>query len=257
MGMDIHITKTINVRGFSIRYSTIGEGKPVVYLHDYRGFEPLNSFLEHLAENYRIVSIELPGFGMSERPEWLTTMEDLSFFFLDILDELDLDRVILVGHSLGGWLAADLTAKFTSRIEKLVLINAMGLHLHEPEIPDVFMMSQEEIKRLIYHNPGLIEEQDPDFLMKSRADTMTARLAWNPRFHDPKLKYRLHRIDVPTLLAWGETNEFIPVEYGNAYKELISHADLVMIPECGHLPQIEQPELLYSKVASFLYDNTK
>lgn len=252
MNLNQTLINSVEVKGNRIRYSSQGSGEPLLYLHDFKGFVNDTDFHEKMAKNYRVISVEMPGFGESERPEWLTSMEDMSFYFLDILDTLELDKVHVVGHSLGGWLAADIASKYTHRIKKLVLINAMGLHLPDVEIPDIFMISPEQVEKLLYFDPAIIDHRDPDFLMKSRADTMTARLAWNPRFHDPKLQYRLHRIEKPVLIVWGESNRFIAPDYAQAYKELIPHAEIEWISKCGHLPQIEQPEKVTEKIDMFL-----
>ncbi|WP_180994219.1 alpha/beta fold hydrolase [Bacillus sp. Marseille-P3661] len=247
--------KKLNVNGNIIRYYEKGRGEALVYLHDYNGLKDWHPFQDELSNDFRVIAVEFPGFGESERPEWLKTMDDLSFYFLDILDALNLESVHLIGHSLGGWLAADLASRYSERVKSLVLLDAMGLYLNDVKYPDIYMISEEEHKGLRYYNSSKKLESDLDFLELARAQAMTSRLAWTPRFHDPKLKYRLHRINVPTLLLWGEEDQIVPTEYAEEFKKYIPHAQVVYISESSHVPQVEQPEKIVKVMQLFLSQN--
>jgi pimeloyl-ACP methyl ester carboxylesterase len=79
-----------------------------------------------------------------------------------------------------------------------------------------------------------------------------ARFGWEPYMHNPKLKHRLHRIKVPTLLVWGENDGLVTPDYGRAYSELIPGTRLAIIPEAGHFPHIEQPHAFLKALNAFV-----
>src|SRR5262249_9543197 len=153
---------------------------------------------------------DLLGFGQSERPEWLDTVQDYAVHCLDLLDALDLARVHLVGHSLGGWIAAELASWVSDRLHSLTLVDAAGLDLPGYEVPDLFVMTYEEVVRLMYHDPAVAERvlatpDTPEVVAERLRGSVTlARVGWNPYMYCPKLMQRLHRIQTPTLLLWGD-----------------------------------------------------
>lgn len=244
--------KAVSIEGCQIRYREKGAGAPLLLLHDYTGMKAWSKCEEELSKVFRVVAVELPGFGESQCPTWIKTMDDLAFFMLDVLDALNVQKAHLVGHSLGGWLAAEFASRYGHRVERLLLVDAMGLHLPDFVIPDIFMIAPEKHQELRYYDPQNSVDDTENFLMVSRAKTMTANLAWNPRFHDPKLIRRLHRLQSPVLLIWGEADRMLPLEYAQYYRRLIPHAQLTVIPEAGHLPQYEQPEQFLKHAVPFL-----
>lgn len=252
---DVSVEREVNVRGNRIQYLEKGEGETLCYLHGAGGLAKWRPFQEALSERFRVVAIEHPGFGESERPEWVSNMDDLSFFYLDILDALEIENTHLIGHSLGGWLAAEISARYPHRVRKLILLDAAGLWVEDAIMPDIFIMTDEETSGLMYYDPdSLPEGPEEDFVMQARAKAMTARLAWNPRFHDPKLPNRLHRISAPTLIVWGEADGIIPIEHGRKYQELIAGASLEVIEQSAHQPHVEQPEAFVRLVTDFIRD---
>ena len=190
---------------------------------------------------------EHPGFGDSDTPDWLDTIHDLAYFYLDFLEQLDLDRVHLVGVSLGGWIAAELAVRDTYRLASLTLIDAAGIHVPGVAQIDPFLRTDEQRIRDFFHDQARADEmiarvlqpELEDVAMKNRI--ATARLAWQPRNHDPHLHKWLHRIDVPTLLIWGANDRLFPTDYAYAWQQLIPGSKAVIIPECGHMPHIEKP----------------
>jgi pimeloyl-ACP methyl ester carboxylesterase len=201
---------------------------------------------------------EHPGFGSSDTPVWLDNVQDLALFYLDLLSQIDLSNVDLVGFSLGGWIAAELAVRNTQRLNSLTLIDAAGIHV--PGVPqiDTFLVSDEQLVRNLFHDPKraeatLAELRRPeieDVVLKNRA--ATARLTWQPRGYDPHLRKWLHRIDVPTLIVWGANDKLYPPEYAYAYQRLIPGSKVVIIPDCGHVPQAEQPTDFVVALEGFL-----
>ena len=172
--------------------------------------------MARLAETFDVIVPEHPGFGESETPAWLDTIADLANFYLDFLDQLDLDGVHLVGQSLGGWIAAELAVRNTSRLASLTLDRAAGIHVKDVPQVDTFLSSDEQRIRDLFHDQKLadaviarvLRPELEDVALKNRMTT--AKLVWQPRSHDPHLHKWLHRIDVPTLLIWGEQRPAVP-----------------------------------------------
>jgi pimeloyl-ACP methyl ester carboxylesterase len=243
----------VEVRGNLIHMFEGGEGEPLVILHGAGGGSDWLPYHKLLARSFHVYAPEHPGFGRSPRPDWVDTIEDLVYFYLDFLDTLGLERVHLLGHSLGGWIAAEIALRNSDRLHKVVLADAAGLYVEGHPVADVFAVAPEKMPELRYANPRTAESlppPDPDLVIRNQA--MTARLAWNPRFEDPKLPVRLYRVSVPTLVVWGDSDRMIPIEHGHKYAELIPHARFTVIKDAGHAAYAEQPEDFAKTVTEFL-----
>src|SRR3954452_21361126 len=242
-----HSTETITVDGATIRLLRGGSGTPVVFLHGAGGHTGWMGFLEELSQQFAVYAPEHPGFGQSDDPPWLDEVADLAYFFLDLMGGLGLDRVHLIGTSLGGWIAAELAVRDTARVASLTLVGAVGVAAGGETIPDIFRMPVEENLRRFYADQeraarrvGDMAKIDMELVAKNRA-TVT-RLAYRPRFHNPDLGKWLHRIDVPTLLLWGAEDRLVPPRFGEAYRALIPGSQLVVLPGAGHAPFDEQKD---------------
>jgi pimeloyl-ACP methyl ester carboxylesterase len=163
-----------------------------------------------------------------------------------------------VGFSMGGWAAAEIAVRNTTRLLKLILVDAVGIKPGDRErrdIADIFAMPGPEVTKLMFHdsslvpNPATMTDEQVTVLAANRM--AHAMYTWDPYMHNPKLRHRLHRITVPTLLVWGASDRVVPVAYAEAYRALIPGATLVFIPKAGHLPQVEQPDLLLAHILSF------
>src|SRR5262249_12085458 len=192
-------------------------------------------------------------------PEWLDTIHDLAYFDLDLLEALDLERVHLVGLSLGGWVAAEMAGRDTTRPSPPPPVGAAGPHVDRVKQDDSFLRTAEQRIRDFFHDQMRADEMVAQLLAPEYADVAmknrvtTAKLSWQPRGHDPHLHKWLHRIDVPTLLIWGAKDKLFPPEYAQAYCELIPRSKVVIIPKCGHLPQVEQPEAFVAAIEDFIF----
>jgi pimeloyl-ACP methyl ester carboxylesterase len=250
-------TTEVAVRGCRVRLMRGGAGSPLFILHGAGGAAWL-PFMQALATQFEVIAPEHPGFGESATPDWLDNVHDLAYFYLDTLQQLKLDGVHLVGLSLGGWIAAELAVRSTHRLASLTLAGAAGLYVDGVEQMDPFLRTEEQRLRDCIFDQKKADEivaralrpEMEDMALRNRATV--AKLSWQPRSHDPHLRKWLHRIDVPTLLVWGEHDRMFPIAHGRAYQELIPAAKLVVVPKCGHLPQIEQPERFTGEVESFI-----
>jgi pimeloyl-ACP methyl ester carboxylesterase len=252
-------TSVVAVNGANVEVIERGRGTPLVFLHPEIGIDRNAPVIEHLARAARVIAPSHPGFGRSELPKGITTVDDLSYFYLDFLEALDLTEVTLVGVALGGWIAAEIAVKSTARIARLVLANPVGIKVSDREtrdIVDIFAVTDEELRALAYHDPDAGRRDykslpDIEALTAARNREATGRVAWSPYMHNPKLKHRLHRIRIPTLFLWGSADRIAAEAYGRAFCAMISGARFETIERAGHYPHIEQPEEFARRVQAF------
>lgn len=243
--------------GCKIRMLRGGKGTPLLYLHGARGLSAWVPFMEKLSQSFDVIVPEHPGFGASDTPEWLDNIGDLAYFYLDVIEVLKLDRITLVGSSLGGWLAAEIAVRSTEKLQSLVLSAAAGIHVKGLSKGDFFLWSREEGARNLFHDQKLAEQMlaqpvsEEQQMAEAKNRLTTAKLGWQPRLYNPHLYKWLHRIDVPTLLLWGDDDKVIPPGYGPAFQKLIPGSKLEVIKNCGHLPQVEHTDEFVDKIAAF------
>jgi len=251
----------LTVHGVQLEVIERGRGRPILLLHEEDGLNPNAPFLSLLATHGRVLAPSHIGFGHSPDVDTIDTIDDLSYLYLDLLAEQDLREVILVGCSLGGWIAAEMAVKCTDRLAKLILIAPLGIKVGDREtrdIPDIFALSRDEVTRLQYYDPTRVISDyttlsDDELTAIARNREATALYVWEPYFHNPKLRQRLHRINIPTLLLWGASDRFVTSGYyGVAYRDAIPKARLELIEQAGHFPHIEQPEAFVERVRAFI-----
>ena len=247
------------VDGIGIDMIERGSGRPLLFLHPEIGIERTAPVLDHLARGARVLAPSHPGFGRSELPGWMNSVDDLAYFYLDFLETLDLRDVVVVGVSLGGWIAAAIAVKSTERLSRLVLGNPIGIKVADREtrdIVDIFAITEPEYNALAYCDPKIAERDyaampDADVIVAARNREATARLAWSPYMHDPKLKHRLHRIRIPTLFLWGGNDRILSEPYGRAFCAAIPGARFELIERAGHFPHLEQGQEFARRVLEF------
>jgi pimeloyl-ACP methyl ester carboxylesterase len=256
--------ETISVAGRPTVIMHAGEGTPFVYLHSALG----ESFMwlpyyQTLAKKFRVLVPTHPGFGQSGGFDQIDTVEDMAFHYVEMLDALGLEEVILGGVSLGGWIAAEFAVRWPERVKKLWIADAPGLWVEEEPLPDMFRLTQDrnKLRDLLFYDPHsymakLVIRDDPEeerLLAAYQAMTVLARLVWE-RPYDPKLPARLHRVQCPTLLVWGAHDRLVPPAYGEAYKKYLPQAEMKVIPDCGHLPMFEREAEFVEAITRFCAD---
>jgi pimeloyl-ACP methyl ester carboxylesterase len=251
----------LTLHGVRLEVVERGQGRPILWLHGEEGLDPEAAFLDRLAGLGRVIAPSHPGFGHSPDADGIDTVDDLSYLYLDLLAERDARDAVVIGASLGGWIAAELAVKCTARLARLILVGPLGIKVGDREtrdIPDIWALHPDEVLQLQYADPAraavdytkLSEEQVTAIVRNREA---TALYGWDPYLHNPKLKQRLHRIGVTTLLLWGADDRFVtPGYYGAAYQKLIPDARLETIAGAGHFPHLEQPHAFAERVAAFL-----
>ena len=250
---------TIKLGEVELELYQAGQGQPLLFLHGGGGPIPDAPFIDRLATKFRVIAPTHPGFGKSSLPFWLDSIDDFAHVYLDLIRRLDLQNVLLVGHSIGGWSAAELATKTTERIDRIVLVAPVGIKVgpvDRLDIPDIFVMPDDQLDRLRYAEP---EKWRPDPTKLTDADLLTAArnkqtlalITWEPYMHNPKLKHRLYRVNRPTLVLRGDRDGLVSHDYAAAYASLIPGARLETIPNIGHLPHIENAERFVEAVTRF------
>jgi pimeloyl-ACP methyl ester carboxylesterase len=250
---------SIAVGGTTIEMVDRGHGRPILFLHPGIGIDPDAPVLKALERGGRVIAPSHPGFGTSQLPKGMTSVDDVSYFYLDLIEQLDLDDVLMIGVGLGGWIAAEIVVKNATRLTQLVMANAIGVKIGDREtrdIVDIWSLMPDEFNKLAYHDPKLGERDyknlpEADSLAAARNREAYARLAWSPYMHNPKLKSRLHRVTVPTLFLWGTADRILSESYGRGYCALIPGARFETIERAGHFPHIEQPDEFARRALAF------
>jgi pimeloyl-ACP methyl ester carboxylesterase len=242
--------------GLTLRFNEQGSGRPALILHGGGGVQTVAGLAAGFSKAHVLVPTH-PGFGGEPRPEWFDSIDDLAIAYLDLLERLDLRDVLVIGSSMGGWIASAMALRDTSRrLRGLVLINAAGIQVEGHPVADVSSLPPDELLALSFHNPAPFRV-DPATVTPEQIEARKANgraLAVYDQglgSADPKLRRRLRRVTIPVLVAWGASDRVIDAEYGRAYAQSFPNACFELIPEAGHLPQIEQPERLLPLIRKF------
>jgi pimeloyl-ACP methyl ester carboxylesterase len=236
-------TSFVEVDGCKTHLRRAGKGEPLLFLHGASGAPVIMPFMEKLAQRFDVLVPQHPGWGRSDEPAWLENIHDLAYFYLDFLKQLDLRNVTVVGSSMGGWIAMEMAVRDTARMKSLVLVSPAGVAAPGVQPADIFLMAPEELIRNLFVDEKLVQARlsapvDVDESLKNRH--ATARLAWEPRLHDPFLPKWLHRIDVPVKIIWGKQDRILPVGILDELKRLMPGAKTLVLDNCGHLPHAEK-----------------
>jgi pimeloyl-ACP methyl ester carboxylesterase len=238
--------KTIQTPHVPVRIFEGGSGQPLVFLHGAGGVMANDLFLTALATKYHVYAPLLPGYGDSDEAPELREMLDITLHYLDLVDALGLKDPILVGHSMGGMIAAEMAALAPKDFPRLALIAPAGLWLDDHPIPDIFSLVPYEYPPLLFHDAKAgaalftagANFDDPEWL-KGFLVTNARQLGMAGKIlfpvPDRGLSQRLYRIRAKTLLIWGDDDKLIAPVYAQAFKKAIKHADLAVIPEAGHM----------------------
>ncbi|MFT7473664.1 MAG: pimeloyl-ACP methyl ester carboxylesterase [Verrucomicrobiales bacterium] len=242
----------------------VGDGPPLLYLHPGYPSGPIDADSELMAglRGFRVIAPTHPGFGDAPTPRWMTSVDDLAYLYLDLLDQLALQNVILVGESLGGWIGAEMAIKSTERLSSLVLINPVGIKVSDREtrdLVDIFAVPESELLARAFADPDIAHTpnsavNDEALVGRARSREATARYAWSPYLHDPKLFRRLRRIDVPSVVLWGADDRIARVSYGRAFAEAIPKSTFHVVDDAGHFPDRERPADVSRLITDFAAD---
>jgi pimeloyl-ACP methyl ester carboxylesterase len=232
-------------------------------MHGLAGLLEDTSFLDLLAQDQHVFAPELPGYGSSTGEELLEDMLDFALHGWDVVDGLGLERPRLVGHSLGGMIAAEMACVAPGSLSRLVLVDPFGLWLDEQPIPDVFSLLPYEFGDYLFYDPdcaarllaGATDVADPDSLRQFFIDN-ARRLGTAGKILFPipnrRLSKRLYRLSAETLVVWAEQDRLMPAEYAEQWHKLLPRSRSARVANAGHMLPYEQPRALADAVRPFL-----
>jgi pimeloyl-ACP methyl ester carboxylesterase len=238
--------QTLKINGVDTVLYTAGEGEPLLFLHGagtFHGFE----FAKLWTDRFHVIHPFHPGFGESGDDTQMDTFNDYVMHYVELLDALKIDKVHLVGFSLGGHLAAHFASQQRDRVRTLTLVAPSGMRSDEHPAADVLSTPGDELVNMLCVDievlkPWLPTGPDPEFMSaRYRETTTVARLLWEKPL-DQKFKRYLHRIDVPVLIVWGTEDRIIPPQHAELWKAVLPSARVEVFKGAGHLVLDEKPE---------------
>lgn len=261
------------LNGAMVHYRDEGQGYPVVLLHG--AFSSLHTFdacVEELKKDFRIIRYDLLSFGLTGRQKDDDyRMESQMKVLLGLLNALEIERCVLCGSSLGGWLAWEFALKYPSRVRKLVLMNSSGF-LGEESIPLPFKMTRipfvEHLAKLavnrvfteqfllqVFVNKALVTEKMVDryHALFARKGNIDAFMIMTKKTEYKDNSSLLVHLQVPTLLIWGDKDKWIPLSDAHRFVKYIPQARLLVYKGVGHLPMEETPKSTALDIKQFIY----
>ena len=240
----------VRVAGTEMQLLKGGSGDPLLVLHDEMGQPGWLQIHDELARNHTVYAPSLPGFGATQRLDWVMNVRDISTWALWALDDLGLSNINVVGFSLGGWLAAEMATQDPKAFSKMALVAPAGILPPIGEILDMFLVVSKEFITLGVHNLETEEFQNvcPDETTPEQAELWetareeACRLTWRPYMHDRSLPHRLGRLrNLPSLIVWGLNDAVVPPSAGEAYNASIAGSRLATLGNCGHRVDVDKP----------------
>jgi pimeloyl-ACP methyl ester carboxylesterase len=258
---DAHRETTVRAAGLEVELRRGGAGVPVLVIHGELGVPGWLESYADLATSFDVIVPSLPGYGGTERPDWIMGPRDVAAWITWLARDLEIPTPVnVIGCSLGGWVAAEIATVAPQFIDKMVLVGAMGLKPTRGEIFDYFLENGRTGLAQAFRDPeGSAEytrfwgrEFTPEETERVELHReMTCRIAWKPYMHSLTLRPLLAGVGAPTLVVWGAEDAIAPVECGEMYRDAIAGSRLVTIENCGHMPEMEKPGEFAALVRDF------
>jgi len=248
----------IDIGGTALEAAAMGKGPSLLFLHGEDYFPQHLPWLERLAERFSVVAPRHPGFGGSPADAAIRKVDDLAYLYLDYLESRP-GETVLVGASLGAWIALEMCVRQPACAARLVLLSPIGVKFggrEERDFMDVYAAADTDLVAAGFADP---RRSRPDFPRMEPAaveaevrDRQTAAsLVWNPYMHNPVLNRWLHRARLPTLVLRGEKDGIVAASNTEKLAKALPNARLQTIAGAGHYPQIEQAEATAGAIAAF------
>jgi pimeloyl-ACP methyl ester carboxylesterase len=256
-------SEIINLRDgkFDVELMVHGSGDPLVYIHGADGFPAWESYLQTLSEHYKVYVPAQPGISKSTGLEHLDNIWDLVLFYDELFTKLNLKNIHLVGHSYGGMIAAEIASSYPERIKTLTLVSSLGLWNEAEPIKDFFILTSQERNDLLWYDntiPIAVAKSSipTDPMEKASANinriitlASVGKFCWP--IPDRGLTKRIHRLNMPVLLIWGDHDQIVPLSYGHTFNSLINNSKLSVLKNTGHIPQLESETEFIKAITGF------
>ena len=249
----------ISIAGIDLQIEERGQGRPLLFLHHGEGLGAERPWLDALAARYRVIAPNLPGWGGSDLPPWLGSVEDLAYLTLDLAEAFEMQNAVMVGNSFGGWVAAEALVRDSSRFSAAVLAAPFGCKFGartEREICDMHALGHAALMAALWADPArgavdLTAKPESELAQIAQGREALALFGWKPYMHNPRLKNWLHRLKTPTLLLRGEADGIVDGAYIQNWAKRMPNARAESLADAGHYPHWEQPEAFAAAVTGF------
>ncbi|MFM9848128.1 MAG: alpha/beta fold hydrolase [Hyphomicrobiaceae bacterium] len=249
---------THKIAGCDVFLARAGKGRPILVLHHDTGTLERLAFYDSLAEKFDVLVPHHPGYGKSQRPEWLRSVRDIAAMYAGLLNELKIEACALVGLGFGGWIAAEMATFAPRSVSHLVLVGAMGVKPPEGDILDEAIVSYIDYARAGFHDQKAFDaiygaEPSTDQLEQwDICREMNFRIAWKPYKYSQTLPHLLSVARMPSLVVWGDDDRVVPRSAADKYKASLPAARLEIVRNCGHCVDMEKPAELSKLVTAFV-----
>jgi len=253
-----NVKKTIKLFSETLQLSVEdrGKGKAFLILHAGAGPASVAGLAEAISKDARAIVPTHPGFAGQNRPNWFHRIDDLVLAYLALLEQLDVRDVVVVGNSMGGWIAAEMALRHSPRVTAIILLNAAGIDTgSDKKIVNPMDLPPEKRAGLAFHDPKRFSlPQSPEALamMAANQKAMVTYAGGDSYMYDPSLRARLAEVNVPALVIWGKSDGIFSVDYGDRYAKSIPGSRIEVIPEAGHFPHIEKLDEVLGLIRKFL-----
>tara|TARA_A100001037_G_scaffold265523_1_gene257057 strand:- start:6242 stop:7039 length:798 start_codon:yes stop_codon:yes gene_type:complete len=254
--------ENLTVLGGQLTMRTSGSGDPLLILHGELGFPGWMNYHQELSKRYKVMAPSHPGYDESDRLDWAMKVSDLAGAYLQLLDQIDVPNIRLMGFSMGAWLAAEMAVMDPGKFSRLVLVGPMGVKPEEGEIYDLFLNLAPDFLEESFLDPQSVKEYSvirPDEPSAEQEELwevgreQSARLAWKPYMYNQTLPYLLGRLKrLQTLIVAGKQDSIVPIDSFRIYNESIPGSKLSLIDQSGHRPEIENMEEFLKVTTNFL-----
>jgi pimeloyl-ACP methyl ester carboxylesterase len=250
----------VEVAGIKLHLARAGSGRPVLVLHHDIGSPERLDFYDALASRFAVLVPHHPGYGKSERPQWLRGVRDVAVLYQWLLGDLGIERPSLVGLGFGGWIAAEMATMAPAALHRLVLVGAMGLKPPEGDILDQAILSYIDYARAGFHDDAAFARIYGDVTTDQLVAwdicrEMCFRIAWKPYMYSQTLPHLLGGVKAPALVVWGEDDRVVPRGAGELYAAALPRARFEIVPAAGHCVEMEAPEALLRLAGGFIAEN--
>jgi len=250
----------MTIAGGKLHLMRAGSGRPVLVLHHDIGSPDRLPFYDALARSFDVLVPHHPGWGKSERPQWLRSVRDIASIHSWLLSDLGLTDVALVGLGFGGWIAAEMASQSPTAYRKLVLVGAMGINPPGGYIADQAIVSYIDYPKAGFHDEAAFTRVYGDVTTDQLEQwdicrEMVFRTAWKPYMYSQTLPHLLGGIRAPALVVWGDDDRHVPKSAGDAYVKALRNARLETVAACGHYVDMEKPDELARLVTAFVNAN--
>jgi pimeloyl-ACP methyl ester carboxylesterase len=256
--MSVAWTDTVKeIAGIKMHVSRAGSGPAVLVLHHDIGTVERLPFYDALAAKFDVLVPHHPGWGKSERPEWLRSPRDIGAMSAWLLAELGVKDVSLVGLGFGGWIAAEMASLAPETYRRLVLVGAMGIKPPEGYIADQAIVSYLDYPQAGFHDRAAFTAVYGDVTTDQLEQwdicrEMSFRTAWKPYMYNQTLPHLLGGVRTPALVIWGDDDQIVPISAGKAYTQALRNATMTTIAACGHFAEMEKPAEVAKLVSDFI-----